>query len=95
MCYILHFSNFPLHFYRYTDDEVEILPDMSETDELLVNKCVLSKITSSLFYILYNIDVYNVFVDFKEAYDPIRRNKMYHILYDFGIPAKLERIIGW
>jgi len=32
-------------------------------------------------------------IDFKEAYDSVRREVLYNILIEFGIPMKLVRLI--
>jgi len=37
--------------------------------------------------------VHQLFIDFKEAYDSIRREIVYNILIEFGIPMKLVRLI--
>jgi len=37
--------------------------------------------------------VYQLFIDFKKAYDSIRRAVLYNILIEFGIPMKLIRLI--
>jgi hypothetical protein len=41
----------------------------------------------------YNGTVYQLFFDFKKAYDSIMREVLYNILLEFGIPKKLVRII--
>jgi purine nucleoside phosphorylase len=41
----------------------------------------------------YNETVHQVFIDFKEAYDSVRREVLYKILIEFGIPMKLVRLI--
>ena len=41
----------------------------------------------------YNKAVHQLFIDFKEAYDSIRREVFYSILIEFCIPMKLVRII--
>jgi len=33
--------------------------------------------------------VYQLFIDFKKAYDSFRREVLYNILIEFGIPMKL------
>jgi hypothetical protein len=39
--------------------------------------------------VLYN----QLFIDFKKAHDSVRREVLYSILIEFGIPRKLDGII--
>jgi sorting nexin-29 len=41
----------------------------------------------------YNEEVYQLFIDFKKAYDSVRREILYKILIEFGIARKLVRLI--
>jgi hypothetical protein len=41
----------------------------------------------------YNGAVHQLFIDFKKAYDSIKREVLYSILLEFGIPKKLVRLI--
>ena len=41
----------------------------------------------------YNEEVHQLFTDFKKAYDSVRREVLYKILIEFGIPRKLVRLI--
>jgi len=41
----------------------------------------------------YNVVVHHLFVDFKKAYNSVRREVLYNILTQFGIPMKLLRLI--
>jgi hypothetical protein len=34
-----------------------------------------------------------LFIDFKKAYDSVRREGLYNILIEFGVPMKLVRLI--
>jgi hypothetical protein len=36
----------------------------------------------------YSVSVHSIFVDFKKAYDSVRREILYNILIEFGIPTK-------
>jgi sorting nexin-29 len=37
--------------------------------------------------------VYQIFIDFKKAYDSVRREFLYNILIEFGILKKLVKLI--
>jgi hypothetical protein len=41
----------------------------------------------------YNETVYQLFVDFKTASDSVRREILYNILIEFGVPMKVVRLI--
>jgi hypothetical protein len=41
----------------------------------------------------HNAAVHQLFIDFKTAYDPVGREILYNILFEFGIPIKLVRLI--
>jgi hypothetical protein len=41
----------------------------------------------------YNEAVYQLFIDFKKAYDSARREFLYNILIEFSTPMKLVRLI--
>ena len=38
----------------------------------------------------YNEEVHQLFIDFKKAYDSVRREILYKILIEFGIPFFLK-----
>ena len=40
----------------------------------------------------YNEAVYQLFIDFKKAYDSVRREVLYNILMGFGTPKKLIKL---
>lgn len=61
-------------------------PGRSTMDQLYTVKMVSEKCWE------FDIDVYQLFVDFKQAYDSIDRNKLYSIM-DFDIPSKLVRLV--
>jgi len=41
----------------------------------------------------YNESVHQLFIDFRKAYDSVRREVLYKILIDFGMPRKFVRFI--
>jgi len=41
----------------------------------------------------YNEEVHPLFIDFKKAYDSVRREVLYKMLIEFGVPRKLVRLI--
>jgi len=41
----------------------------------------------------HNEAVHQLFIDFKKAYDSVRREALYNILIEFGISKKLVRLI--
>ena len=41
----------------------------------------------------YNEEVYQLFIDLKNANDSVRREVLYKILIEFGIPRKIVRLI--
>jgi hypothetical protein len=41
----------------------------------------------------YNETVQQLFIDFKKAYDSVRREVLYNILIEFELPTKLVRLI--
>jgi sorting nexin-29 len=42
----------------------------------------------------FSVNLYILFIDFKQAYDSIYRNKLYETLYKFEIPGKLIRLVS-
>jgi len=41
----------------------------------------------------YSEEVHHLFIDFEKVYDSVRREVLYKILFEFGIPRKLVRLI--
>ena len=41
----------------------------------------------------YNEEVHQLFIDFKKVCDSVRREVLYKIIIEFGIPRKLVRLI--
>ena len=40
----------------------------------------------------FQIETHHLFVDFKTAYDKVKRNRLYKAMLEFGIPPKLVRL---
>jgi hypothetical protein len=57
--------------------------------------------TDQIFYICqilekkweYNGTAHKLFIDFKKAYDSVKREVLYNIMLEFDIPKKLVRLI--
>jgi len=65
--------------------------DFDATDQLLIIYFVFVKCLRKKWE--FSETVQNLFMDFKEAYDSVRREVFYNILVGFGIPMKLARLI--
>jgi hypothetical protein len=59
----------------------------STTDQIFHIRQILEK------KLEYNLTVHQLFIDFKKAYESIKREVLYNILVEFGIPKKLVRLI--
>lgn len=62
--------------------------DRSTTDHIFSLRLTLEKAYE------YDIDLYHLFIDFKQAYDSVDRNKLLKALLKLGIPKKLVRLIN-
>jgi hypothetical protein len=56
------------------------------TDQIFCNHQILEKKWE------YNETVHQVLIDFKKAYDSVRREVLYNII-EYGVPMKLVRLI--
>jgi hypothetical protein len=59
----------------------------STTDHIFIIRQILVKKWE------YNEAVHQLFADFKKACDSVRREVLYNILIEFGIPMKLVRLM--
>jgi hypothetical protein len=64
-----------------------IIINRSATDQLFCTRQILEKKWE------YNETLLQLFVDFKKAYDSVRREVLYNILIELGVPMKLVRLI--
>jgi hypothetical protein len=60
------------------------------TDQLLIRFFTFVRYLEKKYE--YNETVHQLFIDFKEAYDSVRREVLYNILIEFGVPLKLVRL---
>jgi hypothetical protein len=61
------------------------------TDQLLVRFFCTGQILDKKWK--YSETVHQLFINFKKAYDSVRREVFYNILTEFGVPMKLLRLI--
>jgi hypothetical protein len=69
------------------DHQCGFRPNRSTADQIFYIRQILEK------KLEYNGTVHQLFIDFKKAYDSIKREVLYNILLEFGIPKKLVRLI--
>jgi hypothetical protein len=58
----------------------------STTDQMFCIRQILKKKWE------YNKAIHQLFIDFKKNYDSVRREVLYNILIEFGVPLKLVRL---
>jgi hypothetical protein len=61
------------------------------TDQLLITSFAFIRYWRKKW--VYNKAVHQLFVDFKKAYNSVRREVLYNILIEFGVPMRLVRLI--
>ena len=69
------------------DNQCDFRLDRSTVDQIFCIRQMLEKKWE------YNEEVHQLFIDFKKAYDSVRRKVLYRILIEFGIPRKLVKLI--
>jgi hypothetical protein len=69
------------------------LPGIISVDFNLTDQSLIRFLHSSDTREKLGVQVHDVFIDFKKAYDSVRREVLYKILNEFGIPIKLVRVI--
>ena len=60
----------------------------STTDQMFTLRQILDKFRE------YNLHTHHLFVDFKAAYDSVKRNKLWHIMLEYGFPTKLIKVLA-
>jgi hypothetical protein len=73
----------------YTDELLGIMYKCngSITNQIFCTRQILEKKWE------YNKTVHQLFIGFRQAYDSVRREVLYNILLEFGVPLKLVRLI--
>jgi hypothetical protein len=64
------------------DHQCGFRSNRSTTDQIFYIRQILEKKWE------YNGTVHQIFIDFKKAYESVRREALYNILIEFGIPRK-------
>jgi len=64
--------------------------DSDAIGQLLITFCIRQILEKKWEH---NEAVHQLFIDFKKAYDSVRREALYNILIEFGITKKLVRLI--
>jgi hypothetical protein len=76
----------------YVDEIIAIInADSDVTDQLLIRFSAFVRYWRKKWE--YNETVHQLFIDFKKACDSVRREVLYNILTEFGVPMKLVRLI--
>ena len=65
--------------------------DFDTTDQILIIYSAFVKCLRKKWE--YNEAVHQLFIDFQKAYDSVRREFLYNILTEYGIPIKLVRLM--
>jgi hypothetical protein len=73
---------------RLGDYQMEFHPNRSTIDNIFIVRKIFEKCHE------HNIDLYNIFVDYTQAFDSVNRNKIIECLKQYGIPIKIIRLIG-
>ena len=66
-----------------------IYVDFDATDQLLIIYSAFAQYIKKG----YNEAMHQLFIDFKKAYDSVRREVLYNILIEFDVPMKLVRLL--
>jgi hypothetical protein len=66
---------------------VSVRRNRSTTDQIFCIRQILEEKRE------YNDAVYQLFIDFKIVYDSVRREVLYNVLTEFGVPMILVRVI--
>jgi hypothetical protein len=62
---------------------MEFRPNRSTTDNIFMVRQIYEKCCE------FNIDIYNIFVDYTQAFDSVKRCQIIHCLKNYNVPSKL------
>jgi hypothetical protein len=63
-------------------------PNRSTIDNIFIVRQIFEKCHK------YSVDLYNIFVDYTQAFDSVNRNKIIENLMQYNIPSKISRLTG-
>jgi sorting nexin-29 len=69
------------------DHQCGIRFNISTTDQIICIRQIMEKLWKN------HETVYQLFINFKKAYDSVRREIQYNILIEFGVPMNVVRLI--
>jgi hypothetical protein len=67
--------------------QCEFRKGRSTTDQIFMLRQIIEKTYE------FNVDIHQLFIDYKQAYDSINRQQMCKIMKEFGIPEKLINLV--
>jgi hypothetical protein len=62
-------------------------PNRSTIDNIFIVRQIYEKCCE------FNIDIYNIFVDYTQAFDFVKRSQIIYCLKNYNVPFKLIRLI--
>ena len=72
---------------KLTDCQMGFRPNRSTVDSIFIIRQIFEKCHE------YKIDLHNLFIDYTQAFDSVKRNKITDCLRQYNIPNKLVRLI--
>ena len=73
---------------KLSDVQSGFRPNRSTLDNVFIVRQTFEKCYE------YNIDFHNMFIDYTQAFDSLKRNEVLECLIQYNIPAKLQKLIA-
>ena len=73
---------------KLSDVQSRFRPNRSTLDNVFIVRQTFEKCYE------YNIDLHNMFIDYTQTFDSVKRNKVLECLIQYNIPAKLQKLIA-